>query len=408
MAAGETLLPYGLGRSQGDSCLNDGGVLLDTSSLNRFVAFDETAGTITCEAGVTVADILELVVPHGYVLPVIPGTKYVTVGGAIANDVHGKNHVTSGTFGRHVITFELLRSDGRYQCSPKLHPKLFAATIGGLGLTGLITRATVQLKKVPSPWVTTRRVPFTTLAEGMQSIQGLSGRHEYIIGQFDALSQRTAGRGVLIVGDHAAAADQATPRLTSRTVPRPAPNWLLNDLAMKAFNTWYHFRQTHTAAVQPVYYDPYFFPLDSLRYWNRLYGNRGFVQYQAVVPAAAATVVYANILQELLRRRHGSYLGSLKIFGELPSPGLLSFPRPGIVVALDFPMRGTTTLTLLEQFDRWVVDSGGAVYPAKDARLSAASFQAYYPRWQEFKQYLDPAFSSSFWRRVSRAASVAF
>ena len=230
-------------------------------------------------------------------------------------------------------------------------------------------------------------------------IQEQAQKHEYVVGQFDALP-RSRGKGVLMVGDHAAAGKVGrVPHQRTITVPFTAPNWLLNDAAMHAFNWWYYRRQL-ALGTRTVHYTPYFFPLDSVGNWNRLYGSRGFVQYQPVVPRDHAAGVYEKILQLITRARHGSYLASLKIFGEQRSPGLLSFPRPGIVIALDFPFKGEQTLRLLEACDDLVRAAGGAVYPAKDSRMSRASFQTYYPRWHEFTAHIDPQFSSSFWRRI--------
>lgn len=396
---GQKILPFGLGRSQGDSCLNNNGILLDTTHLDRFIAFDVETGRLTCEAGVSLAQILELIVPRGWFLPVIPGTKFVTLGGAIANDIHGKNHTTAGSFGCHIRELVVVGSKGRYVCTPEENSELFSATISGLGLTGLITRATIQLKRTSSPWIDVATVPFTSLAEGIKLIFEQSRQHEYIVGQFDALPG-SRGRGVLMVGDHAAAGmTGVVPRDRTIAIPFTAPNWLLNDAAMRVFNWWYYRRQL-AQGERTVHYTPYFFPLDSVGNWNYLYGARGFVQYQPVVPYDHATEVYEKILALITRAKHGSYLASLKIFGEKKSPGVLSFPQPGIVIALDFPFKGEQTLTLLEKCDALVRAAGGAVYPAKDSRMSRESFQRYYPRWAEFAKHIDPQFSSSFWRRV--------
>lgn len=393
------ILAYGLGRSQGDSCLNDGGVLLDTHHLDRFIAVDYERGAVTCEAGVTLAQILELVVPHGWFLPVVPGTQQVTVGGAIANDIHGKNHVTHGTFGHHVHSFILMRTDGAHTCSLTENPNLYAATIGGLGLTGLITTATIKLRPVPGPWVATDVLSYASLAEGIALLQEHSHHYEYVIGQFDGLAG-SSGKGVLMVGDHAAGKAPIPPKAHALTVPLMAPGWLLCDWGMRVFNYLYY-QSKKRQRNKKVHYQPYFFPLDSVGNWNRLYGPRGFVQYQSVVPADHATSLYEKMLTLITQARHGSYLASLKIFGNKISPGMLSFPRSGIVVALDFPFKGPTTLRLLDQFDELVRNAGGTVYPAKDARMSSESFKTYYPRWQEFSQYIDPVFFSSFWRRVN-------
>lgn len=397
-----TVLPYGLGRSQGDSCLNDGGVLLDTRELNHFISFSATTGRLRCEAGVTLASIVDEWAPRGWFLPVTPGTKYVTVGGAIANDVHGKNHHRAGTFGCHVTQFELLRSDGqRRRCSPTEHADLFAATIGGLGLTGLITWAELQLRRMPSEYMTVTVLPYATVPEGMALAQQHLAEYEYIVGQFNAIAaSRLFGQGVLMLGNHADAS--SPPPVPSRTVsiPLTAPNWLLNDWSMALYNTWYHWRQTRGPRQRHQHYDPYFYPLDGVRQWNRLYGQRGFVQYQAAVPSPTAAAAITDMLAGLQQHGLSSYLASLKFFGPRRSPGLLSFPRPGIAVALDLPMRGSRTLELLDAWDSIITRAGGSVYPAKDARVGAAVFQRQYPAWQEFSRYVDPRFSSSFWRRV--------
>ncbi|MEX1997153.1 MAG: FAD-binding oxidoreductase [Candidatus Andersenbacteria bacterium] len=398
-----SLLPYGLGRSQGDSCLNENGYLLDTSSLDRFISFDEATGVLCGEAGVTLKDILDTFVPRGWFLPVVPGTQFVTLGGAIANDIHGKNHRRAGSFGGHVLRFELLRSDGqRYLCAPTSNAPLFAATIGGLGLTGLITWAAIQLKPLPTPYLEVTTIPFSNLEEFFSLIGEYQDSHEYLIGQFDGVVWRrhVRSRGVLMLGNHSqhkVAKHAARGRAIS--IPLIMPNWLLNDYSLKVFNWLYQQRQGRKKKYL-AHYQPYFFPLDSLQHWNRLYGKRGFLQYQCVVPHEAATAVMQTMLQVMAAKGLSSYLASLKTFGESNSPGLLSFPRPGIVLALDFPFRGIRTLKLLEKFDQLVGNASGAVYPAKDARMSTKSFCTYYPRWQEFSRHVDPNFSSSWWRRV--------
>ncbi len=393
------LLPYGLGRSQGDSCLNDHGMLLDTTHLDRFIQFDEQSGSLTVEAGVTLAEILELAVPRGWMLPVIPGTKFVTVGGAIANDVHGKNHHRAGTFCTHLAQFELGRSNGIFRCSPTENTELFRATIGGLGLTGLITWAEIKLQPIPGAFLETKHFAFTTLTQALLIIEEHRPTHEYLVGQFDAVALRPRKlRGVVMVGNHTIKTGRsATTRY--RHVPFDAPPWLLNTVSMRVFNSLYHYKN-RGSDTKIVHYDPYFFPLDSIGSWNRLYGKRGFLQYQCVVPLAVAEERLGSIIDLLRTSRERSFLASLKVFGDKSSPGMLSFPRPGIVIALDFPNTGQPLLDLMEKFDQVVREAGGAVYPAKDARLSPESFKTYFPRWQEFSRHIDPAFSSSFWRRV--------
>jgi FAD/FMN-containing dehydrogenase len=401
------VLPFACGRSYGDSCLNEGGVTLDMSHLNHFIAFDEQTGILRCEAGVTLADILELVVPHGWFLPVTPGTKFVSVGGAIANDVHGKNHHRAGTFGCHVTCFELLRSTGeRLLCSPTAHPEMFRATIGGLGLTGIILWAEIKLKPVKNAFIRMERIRYHSLS-GFMALSTDSDRDfEYTVAWVDCLaSGQQLGRGLFMRGNHDDA-ETASPKQPashiSLTIPFDFPPFVLNTLSMKAFNAVYYHAQRSERIRRLVPYEPFFYPLDALHHWNRMYGKRGFLQYQCVVPLDHGYEVMTELLQRISHSGEGSFLTVLKKFGDVASPGLLSFPRPGLTLALDFPYHGERTLTLFETLDCIVRQSGGAVYPAKDARMTPESFQAYYPQWETFKQYIDPKCSSSFWRRVTR------
>ena len=409
-----SVLPYGYGRSYGDSCLNEDGIVLDASHLNRFISFDEHSGVVCCEAGVSLADMLAVMVPRGWFLPVSPGTQFVSVGGAIANDVHGKNHHRAGTFGRHVTRLKLLRSNGeRIVCSPTENEHLFRATIGGLGLTGVILWAEIQLKSIVSPLINMERIRYGSLAEFMQLSNESDEQFEYTVAWVDCLATgKATGRGLFLRGNH----DEtpfATPamghlkRKLSLSVPIDMPSLLLNTLTMKAFNEVYYHAQREQRIQKTVPYAPFFHPLDAIQHWNRLYGKRGFLQYQCVVPHENGLAVMKDLLQRIAHSGEGSFLTVLKKFGNVPSPGLLSFPRPGLTLALDFPYNGRKTLQLFEQLDTIVCASGeqgqAAVYPAKDARMSAESFQAYYPQWEAFVPHIDPMFSSSFWRRVSQS-----
>jgi FAD/FMN-containing dehydrogenase len=409
------VLPYAYGRSYGDSCLNEDGIMLDVSHLNRFLAFDEQKGILRCEAGVTLADILTLIVPRGWFLPVTPGTKFVSVGGAIANDVHGKNHHRAGTFGCHVTRFELLRSNGeRLLCSPDENVELFRATIGGLGLTGLILWAEFRLKPVHNPFILMERIRYRSLAEFMALSNDSDQDFEYTVAWVDCLaSGQQLGRGLFMRGNHAEPLGSElrewqgdgsrSPRLS---VPVDMPSFVLNTLSMKAFNAVYYRAQHNDRVRKLVPYEPFFYPLDAVQHWNRMYGKRGFLQYQCVVPLDDGYEVMKALLETISRSGEGSFLTVLKKFGDVPSPGMLSFPRPGLTLALDFPYHGQKTLTLFERLDQLVRESGGAVYPAKDAHMTAESFQAYYPQWKEFARYIDPHCSSSFWRRVTRQTIV--
>lgn len=397
----ESVLPYACGRSYGDSCLNDGGALLDVSGLDRFIAFDESEGLLRCEAGVTLADILALLVPRGWFLPVLPGTRWVSVGGAIANDIHGKNHHRAGTFGSHITCFELMRSSGeRVLCSPSRNPELFRATIGGLGLTGLILWAEVRMKRVPGAAIAMERVRFSCLDEFFQ-LSLHDQDYEYTVAWIDCLARgRHLGRGLFLRGDHAASA-AAVPAPRSRLgVPVDLPSGLINQLTLSGFNALYYRSQLRRERRIRVSYEPFFFPLDKIENWNRLYGKRGFLQYQCVIPSVAEPVI-ATVLEEVAQSKEVPSLAVLKRFGTLKSPGLMSFPRPGVTLAIDFANRGPGTLELLQRLDTIVGDANGAVYPAKDARMSPESFRRFFPAWQQFATHLDPKFSSSFWRRVT-------
>ncbi len=398
-------LPYGNGRSYGDSCLNPGGTLLQARGLDRFIEFDPASGRLRCEAGVTLAEIIELVLPQGWFLPVTPGTRYATLGGAIANDVHGKNHHRAGSFGHHVLSLELLRSDGaRHLLAPGEPSGLFEATVGGLGLTGLITCADLQLRRVPGPWLETESIRFDSLDEFFALSAESAGSHEYTVAWIDCLAQgRTLGRGHFLRGDHAPAGNGTpTPGSAARlAMPLVPPLSLVNRLTLRPFNTLYYWRQPARRRRQVAHYQSYFYPLDGINHWNRMYGPRGFLQHQCALPPANARDAVSELLREIARSGRGSFLAVLKEFGDRPSPGLLSFPRPGTTLALDFPNDGPGVFALLERLDRIVEQAGGALYPAKDARMSARLFRSAYPRWQQFAAHIDPRFSSGFWRRVT-------
>jgi FAD/FMN-containing dehydrogenase len=398
------MLAYGMGRSYGDSCLNEGGILLDTTGLDRFIQFDPFEGIIECEAGVSLARILEIVVPHGWFLPVVPGTRFVTVGGAIANDIHGKNHHRAGTFGMHVSSLELLRSDGsRSICSRDKNLPLFQATIGGLGLTGLITRAELRLHKIANPFIAMERVKFSNLEEFLQLSEESDSDFEYTVAWVDcSASGSTIGRGLFTRGNHAAPIfgpikwKKSKPRLS---VPFNMPGFMVNRLTIKSFNTLYYHRQVRKVKRATVSYEPFFFPLDSVSHWNRIYGKHGFFQYQCVLPARDVDPV-RELISRVSRSGIGSFLAVLKVYGDGESPGLLSFPRSGMTLAVDLRNRGNDSLKLLEELDEITFQARGALYPAKDARMSGQCFRKSFPKHKEFLKHVDPAFSSGFWRRV--------
>lgn len=396
------MLAHGSGRSYGDSCLNPNGHLLLTRGLDRFIQFDPSSGVLRCEAGVTLSEILQLVVPQGWFLPVTPGTRHATVGGAIANDVHGKNHHSSGTFGEHVIRFELLRSSGeRILCEQVEGSGMFAATVGGLGLTGLITWAELQLRRIPGEWLATESIRFSNLDEFFQLSAESASRYEYTVAWVDCLaSGKALGRGHFLRGNHATVLEPPrTPRLNV-SMPFTPPLSLVNRLTLAPFNQAYYYRQLSRRRLAFTHYTSYFYPLDGIGAWNRMYGPHGFLQHQCVIPPRHASDAIKELLCEIARSGAGSFLAVLKEFGNRESRGLLSFPRPGTTLALDFPNSGPEVFTLLDRLDEIVAAANGAVYPAKDARMSGKLFRSAYPSWSEFQRFIDPKFSSGFWRRV--------
>ena len=396
-----TALPRGNGRSYGDSCLNPDGTLLDARALDRFIAFDPASGVLRAEAGLLLSAVLDLAVPQGWFLPVTPGTRHVTLGGALANDVHGKNHHAAGTFGHHVRAFELLRSDGtRVVCTPAANADWFAATCGGLGLTGLITWIELQLRRIPGPAMEVESVRFGALDDFFALSRASAATHEYTVAWIDCLATGARlGRGHFLRADHSAAPAPAAPRGVL-AMPLVPPLSLVNRATLRPFNNLYFHRQRRARQRATLHYAPYFYPLDGIAHWNRMYGPRGFLQHQCVIPPAAARDAVAQMLGEIARSGRGSFLAVLKEFGPRPSPGLLSFARPGTTLALDFPNDGAPTFELLNRLDAIVMAAGGAIYPAKDARMSAASFRAGYPRLAEFRRFVDPRFSSGLWRRI--------
>jgi FAD/FMN-containing dehydrogenase len=395
-----SLLPYGLGRSYGDSCLNNGRELIDCRRLNRILGFDESTGMLRCESGVGLSDILDVFLPKGWFLPVTPGTRFVTVGGAIANDVHGKNHHCAGTFGAHLRQIGLHRSnDGLVICNSQDNPAMLRATIGGLGLTGVIAWADVQLKRVAGPWINSESIPFESLNTFLDLSRESNDRFEYTVAWLDCFAGKKP-RGIFFRGNHAADPGKEFRAKRGLNLPFALPGWVLNRYSVRAFNAAYYTIHSARKWAAVVPYDSFFYPLDSIRQWNLLYGKQGFLQYQCVIPETNVEAI-EELLDRIARSGMGSFLGVLKQFGSAPPAGMLSFPRPGVTLALDFAMRGERTLRLMQSLDEVVHQSGGALYPAKDARMSPVLFEASFPRWRGFVPYIDPKMSSSFWRRVT-------
>ncbi len=401
-ASARGLLAHGLGRSYGDVCLNDGGSLLRMGRLDRVIAADWTTGVVRAEAGLTIGGLLEIGVPRGWFVPVTPGTKFVTLGGAVANDVHGKNHHEAGTFGCHVRALGLLRGDGTLlEIGPTQRPQLFAATTGGLGLTGIIAWVELQLQPVVSSEFETQTVRLKDL-DAFFEVAAASHDWPYTVAWVDCLaSGRSLGRGLFNRGRHAPDGPLQPHGGRARArVPLDAPSSLLGPATVRLFNAAYS-RQPAGGETKRVPYDSFLYPLDGITDWNRLYGRRGFYQHQSVVPTAAAPRALQRLLELTSSEGQGSFLVVLKLFGPRASPGILSFPREGATFALDLPNRGAATRRLLDRMAETVLEAGGRLYPAKDATMTGAQFRAGFPRWREVEALRDPAISSSFWRRVT-------
>ncbi|MGD2131246.1 MAG: FAD-binding oxidoreductase [Maricaulaceae bacterium] len=401
---GRTALPVGFGRSYGRSCLNDGGALIDMSRLDHVLAFDKTTGVIRVEAGASLAAILELIVPHGWFLPTTPGTSQVSVGGAIANDVHGKNHHAAGSFGCAVRRMELLRTDGtRLELSLDENPELFAATIGGLGLTGVIAWAEFQLAPIKSAFLEQEAIEFANVNRFFDLAEESAVEWEVTAAWVDCLATGgELGRGVFFRANWLDDGDLDPKSLDQKiSVPIGAPGWALNPMTLKAFNGVYRWLAARSEGPERTHYRPVFYPLDAVGGWNKLYGGRGFYQHQSVVPPEHARAAVAEMLAIIAKAKEGSFLAVLKTFGDKASPGLLSFPMEGATLALDFPNRGQRTLDLLARLDAVVAEAGGRLYPAKDGRMSAEMFKTGYPAWETFAAHIDPGLCSDFWRSVT-------
>lgn len=401
-AAYESTLPYGNGRSYGDSCLAASNQVLHMRSLDRFIQVDWQQGIVRAESGVTLSEILAVAIPQGWFLSVTPGTQFATLGGAIANDVHGKNHHLRGTFGNHVRSLGLSRhGSALLTCSLVENPELFAATIGGLGLTGVITWAEIQLMPIRSSQIDSTVVRFDNLAEFFALSTELDHQHEYSVAWVDCLAKGSqAGRGVFVVGDHARYGSLEVDSRLKLRVPLRPPVSLINKLSLSAFNAVYWRAHPARRTCKRGSYEPFFYPLDRILHWNRIYGRGGFQQYQCVIPDAAAEVAMRELLGAISDSGQGSFLAVLKRCGDMASPGLLSFPLPGTSLALDFPQK-TNLVPLFSRLDAIVREAGGRLYPAKDAHMSGSDFRQAYPAWEQLEGLRDPSLMSRFWKRVT-------
>ncbi len=397
LAAGGTWLPQGNCRSYGDGCLAP--QVVSMLALNHLLDFDPSRGTVRAQAGITLDDLLRFLVPRGWFLPVTPGTKFPTLGGCLAADVHGKNHHLDGTLRNFVEQLDMVLADGsEISCSPQDHPDLFRATLGGMGLTGIIYAATLRLRRIESAFIDMRSVRTGSLAEAVQVFSETHANYPYSVAWIDCLARgRQLGRAIVMLGDHAApASDQPDRELTvhrsgSVSVPFFLPGTTLNRWTVKAFNTLYYHRQWRRDVRTRVHYDPFFYPLDAIGNWNRIYGRKGFLQYQFVIPFNNGMEVMTDILERIAARGAASFLAVLKTMG--PQDGLLAFPMPGYTLALDIRRSDDSIIPFLRELNETVIAAGGRNYLAKDAIMPRDQFERMYPGLEEFrriKRTVDP------------------
>jgi len=410
----------GLGRAYGDAAMNDGGVAIRFNRLDRAVSFDPETGLLVAEAGMTLAAILRMCVPQGWFLPVTPGTAHPSLGGSVACDVHGKNHHNAGTIGSHVKWIDLVIADGDVvRCSPKRNKALFNATIGGMGLTGLIYRVALQMHKIETSFIVEEANRVGSLPEMMERLTVSDATHPYTVSWVDGVSPGPSlGRGHVLLGRHASlgelkdrqrncplapASEGAIP------VPFTPPLSLVNNLTVRMFNALQYHRAPARVRTHTIPFRPYFYPLDIATNWNRLYGTRGFYQYQYVVPFEDGEVIVRETLSRLQKEAKLPSLIVLKRFGD-EGEGYLSFPKPGWVIAIDIPISDGLD-SILNEFDAMVAMTGGRVYLVKDARMSPETFRRMYPRfgeWLKVKNEVDPkwTFSSNLSRRLKMEEGV--
>jgi decaprenylphospho-beta-D-ribofuranose 2-oxidase len=415
-----SVISRGLGRAYGDAAVNGDGGVIAHAGLDRLLGFDAATGVLTCEAGASIGDIIDFALPRGWFPAVAPGTRSVSVGGAIAADVHGKNHHLDGSFAAFVLDFRLLLANGDLlTCSPALNADVFWATAGGMGLTGALVDARLQLRPIESAYVTVDYRRTRDLDESLSEFARGDAGYPYSVAWIDCLAKgKSLGRSVLMRGRHTPLAELPTSltaeplaaRASRRcSMPCHLPRWALNSWSVGAFNALYYRRHGDRRAI--VHHDPFFFPLDAVSNWNRIYGRRGFAQYQAVFPHDTSRCGLVSLLEAIARSRQASFLAVLKSLGP-GNEGLLSFPQAGHTLAIDLPHTGETLLALLDALDAIVLAHGGRVYLAKDPRLGRAAFEQMYPRADEFraiKSRLDPEqrFASSLARRIGLAGNTA-
>ncbi len=389
-----SFISRGLGRCYGDSALNTS--IISSLKLNRFIAFDEQNGVLNCEAGVSFDEILKLIVPKGFFLPITPGTKFITVGGAIASDVHGKNHHVAGTFSNHLIDFNIILANGEVKyCSKEINSELFWLTCGGMGLTGMIVSASFKLLKIPSAYIKNESSKAQNLDEIMQMFDNASDC-SMSVAWIDCLSKgKKLGRSILQKGEFALE-DELSKQQSKNPfslhkegkllVPFNFPSFALNPLSVKAFNFLYYNKQLKQKQETVMHYDPFFYPLDAIHHWNRIYGKNGFTQYQFVLPKEKSREGLVEILEYISQKNEGSFLAVLKLFGA-QDENFLRFPKEGYTLALDFKIHDKLW-AFLDQLDNLVAKYNGRIYLTKDVRMKSDFLFQSYPQAENFKLQL--------------------
>ncbi len=396
----DEFIPYGNGRSYGDSALNEN--ILYTKTYNYFMDFDEQNGLLTCQAGVTLGEILEAFVKRGWFLKVTPGTKLVTVGGAIASDVHGKNHHTQGCFSECVEEFTIMLANGEIK-SCKKGDELFHATCGGMGLTGVILSAKISLKKINSAFINQTTIKTKNLKETFEAFENYKDM-PYSVAWIDCLAKNEEiGKCLLMVGDFANDGNLGYKSKKKLSIPFNFPSFALNNLSVKAFNWLYYAKAKDGVSKQRVGIDTFFYPLDAIENWNRIYGSGGFTQYQFILPKEQSFEGLKEILAKISDSGKGSFLAVLKLYGQ-ENENYLSFPMEGYSLALDFKIE-TGLFEFLNTLDEAVVKYGGRIYLTKDVRVSKETFESGYPQCDKFREFrrehkMDRKFSSLQSKRV--------
>jgi decaprenylphospho-beta-D-ribofuranose 2-oxidase len=392
MKNNDEFIPRGNGRCYGDASLAK--KTISTLKYDKILSFDIVEGIFECQSGLTLDKILEVIVPKGWFLPVTPGTKFITVGGAVASDVHGKNHHIDGSFSNNIVDMDIVLSTREIiSCSPRQNTDLFEATCGGMGLTGIITRVKFRLKKIETSFIKQKQVK----AENLEEIISLFDKYNhytYSVAWIDCLKKgKSFGRSILLLGEHAAVSDltekQKTeplqlPKKKQITFPFNLPSWVLNAFTVKTFNFLYYGKNFKKEINNVVSYEPFFYPLDAILHWNRGYGRSGFVQYQFVLPLESKQGLI-EILKRISDKGLGSFLAVLKVFGKQDS--IISFPKEGYTLALDFPVRNGL-LEFLDDLDKVVLEYGGRIYMSKDARMKPEILQGGYPELRKFKEII--------------------